>query len=123
MLLHIPIAVSPQPDFTPQWQHVIGIVLRLDLEEPRINVRVTATGYSGTSYTNGTLVLEKISGSDCGVIQTWTNISSTGPALQFSSTSEAPTPGKYRLTFTATTIRNGVSETISGSKEATYPAS
>ena len=104
----------------PQWQNATNMILSVDLTSPQIKVSATVTGFLGTTYSNGSAVLEKISGSNCGTVKTWTNISSNTPVLQFTDNTVTRTSGTYRLTFTVTTVRNGVSETISSSKEATY---
>ena len=104
----------------PQWQNVTNMVLILTLDNPEIYLKVTVTGLLGTTYQNGTVVLEKISGSNCGIVKRWSGISSSSNILTFTDNSATRTSGTYKLTFTATAIRNGISETVSKSKEATY---
>jgi len=102
----------------PRWANVLTTTLFLDLEGSLIDVGVTMAGPTGTIYTNGTLVLEKISGSNCGVVETWEDLSASTPYFRFDDTSEDPTSGTYRLTITIDTERNGVFETITFSKES-----
>lgn len=102
----------------PRWANVLSTTITLDLIDPIIEVGFTMGGTSGTTFRNGTLVLEKISGSNCGVVETWTDISSNMPFIQFSDTSAERTSGTYRLTITIEAVKNGVPETIEVSKEA-----
>ena len=113
-------AIVDESIIEPQWQNATNMVLVVGVNTPQIQVKVTVTGRTGTTYHSGTAVLEKISGSNCGTVKIWTNISSNTPVLQFTDNTVTRTSGTYRLTFTVTTVRNGVSETISASKEATY---
>ncbi len=102
----------------PRWSNLVSYTMGIDLDGPIIQVSATLMGRTDTTYTNGTLVLEKISGSNCGVVQTWYNISSNSRILQFGDSSEKTTPGTYVLTLTIDAVRYGVSETISVSQEA-----
>lgn len=104
----------------PRWQNAATMVLTVNFDNPKIYLSVAVTGYSGTTYRNGVAVLEKISGSNCGTIKTWSGITSNTAVLSFKDSSISKTKGTYRLTFTVTTVRNGVSETISTHKDATY---
>ncbi len=105
-------------EIQPRWSNVMSIALTLDLTEQIIQVGITGFGRTDTIFTNGTLVLEKISGSNCGVVETWYNISSDSRILQFEETSVEPTPGTYRITLTIDAVRNGVTETIEVSKDS-----
>lgn len=108
------------PGAEPYWTNVATVNLTLSLKNPQININISATGRLGTTYKNGKVVLEKISGSDCGPVKEWTGISSNSAVLQFNDTSVTRTKGTYRLTFTVTAVRNGVSEDITQTREATY---
>ena len=114
--------ISNDISIEPRWQHASTAKLTLDLINP-IKVSIMIFGYTGTVFSNGILTLEKISGSNCGVVETWTGISSNTSVLQFNDTSDTPSVGTYRLTLTIIATRNGISEEIEVSKEATYPAS
>lgn len=101
----------------PRWINVNGASLILDVSENPITVGFDFGGYTGTTYSNGTLVLEKISGSHTGVIKTWTNLSSNSSLYSFDDEVETIlTAGQYRVTLTITATRNGVSEEIELSK-------
>ncbi|MBR6682279.1 MAG: hypothetical protein IKL40_04780 [Clostridia bacterium] len=102
----------------PRWANVVSATIILDVTQPTIYVGTNMGGPAGTTYRNGTVVLEKISGSNCGVVEIWEDLSSNLPLFQFNDTSVAPTSGTYRLTITIDAIRNGVSETIEISKES-----
>lgn len=106
----------------PRWENALSIRLSIVFNSP-LEVSTSIAGKSGTTYSNGTLTLEKISGANCGVVETWTGLSSNTPVLIFGDTSIAPSAGTYRLSLTITATCNGVSEIIESSKEASYPAS
>lgn len=108
------------PGIEPYWLHAMGASVTLNVNNPQIVINISVTGRLGTTYKNGKVVLEKISGSDCGPVKEWTGISSNTAVLQFKDTSVTRTKGTYKLTFTVTTVRNGVSEDITLTKEATY---
>ena len=108
------------PGAEPYWLHAATVSLTLSVKNPQININISVTGYPGTTYKNGKVVLEKISGSDCGPVKEWTGISSNTAVLRFNDTSVTRTKGTYRLTFTVTTVRNGVTEDITQTREATY---
>ena len=115
-------AALPEDNGTvqPLWQHATNMIVNLNLDNPVINIAVTVTGYSGTTYTNGMAILEKIEGENCGIIKTWEGITSDFAVLQFRDQTVPRESGTYRLTFTVTTVRNGTSETITGYRESTY---
>ena len=101
----------------PRWINTNGASLILDISKSPITAGFDIGGYTGTTYSNGTLVLEKISGSNTGVIRTWTGLSSNLSLYEFEGYADATlTAGQYRLTLTITATRNGVSEVIELSK-------
>ncbi len=104
----------------PRWANVISTSLILNLNEPTIQLSITMGGRSGTTYNHGTVVLEKISGSNCGIVQTWSDLSSNSAVFQFKDSTITRTSGTYCMTITINAVRNGVSETITASKESTY---
>ncbi len=103
----------------PRWDHARMINLVINTTSP-MSIRITATGTAGTTYKNGVAVLTKVSGSGCGVVGTWSGISSDSAVLQYSATAGYPSSGTYRLTLTITTVNNGASETVSTYSEVTY---
>ena len=101
----------------PRWINVSGITLVLDVSKSPIYVSFSIGGYLGTTFSNGTLVLEKISGSHTGVIKTWTGLSCSSPAYIFDDDVYTTlTAGQYRMTLTITATNNGASEVIEVSK-------
>lgn len=109
-----------EPGIEPQWKDATSIKLTLNLNQPKIKISITATALSGTTYKNGTVLLEKLNGSNYEYVMDWKNISSNSPILQFNDSSQTRYSGTYKVTFTVTTVRNGSSETISASKVSTY---
>lgn len=107
------------PGAEPYWLHAMGVSLTLGLNSPQININITVTGRSGTTYKNGKVVLEKVIGSKTEPVKEWTGISSSTAVLQFKDTSVTKDSGTtYRLTFTVTTVRNGITEDITQTREA-----
>ena len=103
----------------PYWLHAMTVSLTLGLNSPQININITVTGRTGTTYKNGKVVLEKVIGSKTEPVKEWTGISSNTAVLQFKDTSVTKDSGTtYRLTFTVTTVRNGVTEDITQTREA-----
>ena len=97
----------------PRWINTSSVIMKLDVTESPILAGFTITGHMGTTYSNGTFVLEKISGSHTGVIQTWSNLSSDNYVYYMNDEVYTTlTAGQYRITLTITATNNGVSEEI-----------
>lgn len=113
-------AAAADPGIDLQWNDATSMKLTLDLTQSKISISVTVTGRAGTTYKNGTALLEKLNGSTYEYVNEWKNISSSSTILQFNDSSVTRSKGTYRLTFTVTTVRNGSEETISANKVSTY---
>ncbi len=111
---------SSEYEIEPLWDNANAVRLTVDLSNSKIKLSITASGYAGTQFKNGTVTLEKISGSGCGTIKTWNNLSSNSNIFTFSDSSVSRTSGTYRLKISITAVRNGNEERITAQKDASY---
>lgn len=107
-------------EIQPYWINVRRMTLTLSLAESKIFISTTVAGNSGTTYRDGIITLEKISGSNCGVKGRWTGLSANSPNFTFSNQSITRERGTYRLTLTITTVGSNGTERITGYKDSTY---
>ena len=107
-------------NFAPFWTNVNYISLDLYYENGNAQNFASIVGATGTTSINATFTLERqtIFG-NWTTVQTWTSRAS-GSSLTFFETASASKGNKYRLSVTATVVRNGVSETVSTSFEQTF---
>ena len=103
-----------------QWQNAESFTITLDCSDSTAYIHATIVSVKGTTYKNGTVTLEKISGSNCGVKKTWNNLSGTSRIFSFHDESVSLSSGTYKLTVTIDTVRNGSSETITASKTSKH---
>lgn len=109
------------PDYSPQWNNADSVSSSIEFGTGSIQCKVNISGKSGTTFYNGTIVLEKVTGSDTGIVATWTNQSSSTNLFIFDETVYvAPTSGRYKLTINIWTVRNGVTEKINASTSKLY---
>ena len=104
----------------PRWSNVVSNTMTLGPSNGKIYISIIFGGYSGTTYSNGTVVLQKINGSKITLIATWRNLSSSSPVFEFTDNTKSYTAGTYRIAVTITATRNGVSETITLDKESVF---
>lgn len=108
-------AAAP-PEISPQWSNISDCSVDILFGSGSIRSTIDIFGYSGSTFYNGTIVLEKVTGEDSGIIATWTNQSSSTSLFIFDETVYvAPTSGRYKLTINIWTVRNGVTEKINKS--------
>lgn len=109
------------PDNSPQWNNADSFSPSIEFGTGSIQCKVNISGKSGTTFYNGTVVLEKVTGVNSGVIATWTNLSSSSSLFIFDETVYVtPTSGRYKLTINIWTVRNGVTEKINASTSKLY---
>lgn len=111
---------SDDPGIEPRWQNTMATAAALDFDGSTIYISFSVTGYSGTTFSNGTVTLLKYSGDNVGVVKVWTGLSSNSNIFDFSDDSLTATSGTYRVHLSITATRNGVSETITAKKDRTY---
>lgn len=113
-------AAAP-PDYSPQWTNVDSLTPSIEFGTGSIQCNIYISGKSGTTFYNGTIVLEKVTGEDSGIIATWTNQSSSTSLFIFDETVYVtPTSGRYKLTINIWTVRNGVTEKLNASANKMY---
>ena len=120
MIQPISAAYSSGTNIEPLWTNAASASLAINFENEDILITATITGRTGTTYKNGIITLEKVSGSSTVKIQEWTGLSSNSSIFQFRNQSIEKNKGTYRLTLRITAVRNGVSETITINKDASY---
>lgn len=109
------------PEISPQWDNVNGVTSEITFDVSSIISEIYIMGKSGTTFYSGTVVLEKVTGSDTGIVATWTNLSSNTNSFSFYETvNTTPTSGRYKLTINIWTVRNGVTEKINKSTSKLY---
>lgn len=104
----------------PYWLNAQFMRFNISFAEPKIYIAASVTGDTGTTYRDGVVTLEKISGSNCGVKGCWTDLSSNSSRFSFSDQSISRERGTYRLTLTITTVSSKGTEIISEYKDNTY---
>lgn len=113
-------AVVVEPGIEPQWKNTMATEAALDFDGSIIVIDFTVTAYLGTTFSNGTVALFKLTGEDSGLVKRWTGLSASTPYFLFSDDSLTATKGTYRVQLSITATRNGVSEVITAYNERTY---
>ena len=114
-------AMSNDPTMLePRWTNATRVVLSMGLNSDKISLSVTIAGHSGTTYSNGKVTLEKLVGSSYVEVESWSGLSSSSAIFLFGDSSVKKVSGTtYRLRVSIKATRNGVSETITESREVT----
>ena len=103
-----------------QWSNVNTATVTLAFTNAgKADISIRINGKSGTTFSNGTVKLEKITGGSATPIATWTGLSSSSKTFTFNDSSVSVTSGTYKVSITIYAVRNGVSEKIEASKTAT----
>ena len=93
-----------------RWNNVTSIEWSKQIVGSQLKFTIKITGKSGTTYSNGTMVLKNSSNTQ---IASWSGISSTSSSFTINNyLSYIPSSGTYTATLTITAKRNGTSETI-----------
>ncbi len=108
------------PDIEPQWQNTMATATTLTFDGTLVSIKSVITGYSGTTFSNGSVILTKLTGTGAGTQVKWTGLSSSTNIFKFSNKSITATSGMYRVNVRITATRNGVSEIITAYKDAIY---
>lgn len=103
------------------WNNVISTSLNLGFSSTgKINASVRMIGSTGTKYKNGTIKIDRYTGSKWVNVKTWSSQASSSSVFSFSSTTlTALSNTKYRLTIEITAYNGSSSEVISLSKTST----
>lgn len=81
----------------------------------KVDCSITVSGLQGTTYSNGTILLEKEINGAYSAVKSWSNISCSQKTYIFRDSSVTATNGTYRLTIEITATRNGQAEVITDS--------
>ncbi len=103
------------------WENLISSSLSLDFTSSNIiEGSVSLIGKSGTKYKNGTIKIDRYTGTSWVNVKTWSNQSSSTRTFTFmTNTLTALSNTKYRLTIEMTVYNGSSSEVISLSKTST----
>ena len=105
---------------TPFWENANDITLGLSFSDGEAVCSGIIGGKSGTTSISATFKLEQKTLFGWSVVKTW-NESVKGSLLTFSGRTSVTKGNIYRLSVSATVVRNGTSETVSGTPvEKTY---
>lgn len=104
----------------PEFYNIAGVIINVKFGQPKLFISVTIGGYYSTTYTDGKIKLEKLNGADTVTVKEWTNLSSSGYLFKFTDESVIASPGKYRLSISVTTIKDGIREVVSGYIDVTW---
>ena len=103
------------------WENLISSSLSLDFTSSNIiEGSVSLIGKAGTKYKNGTIKIDRYTGTSWVNVKTWSNRSSSTQTFTFiTNTLTALRNTKYRLTIEITVYNGSSSEVISLSKTST----
>ena len=103
------------------WDNVTSSLVNLGFSSTnKIEGSVRIKGKSGTKYKNGTIKIDRYTGSKWVNVKTWSNLSGSSAVYSFSTTTlTASSNTKYRLTVEITAYNGSSSEVISQSKTST----
>ncbi|MCL2223723.1 MAG: hypothetical protein FWB96_02010 [Defluviitaleaceae bacterium] len=108
-------AVEPQAAYVtiqPLWQNVNRANAVLTHTGTTAHCYVSITGLAGTTSIRATMQLSRVIGNSVSTVATWTQ-TVNGSRLVMNESARVTANGDYRLSVTATIVRNGVSENIS----------
>ncbi len=103
------------------WDNLISSSLSLGFNSSnKIEGSISLIGQSGTKYKNGTIKIDRYTGTSWVNVKTWSNQSSTTRTFTFTTnTLTALSNTKYRLTIEITAYNGSTSEVLSFSKTST----
>lgn len=103
------------------WDNVNLTSTTLDFtDDGKIEAKIRIHGTTGTKYKNGTIKIQRYTGSSWVNVKTWSNQASSSSLFTFSSTTlTALSNTKYRLSIEITAYNGSSSEVISLSKTST----
>ncbi len=115
-------SVNYDDQIAPCWNNVMTttLVLGFSDDQSKIEAVIRLCGVSGTKYKNGTIKIDRYTGSSWVNVKTWSNQSGSSSVFYFTSTTlTALSNVKYRLTIEITAYNGSSSEVISLSKTST----
>ena len=98
----------------PFWANVISITASLQFDNGRGTLNGSVIANLGTTSITVDAVLERVNANGTTThINSWNNLHASGRSWSWHTTHFVTRGHDYRLTLTATVLRNGVSETVS----------
>lgn len=111
-----PLSTSGYSIISPYWNNVGKVSLNLTKTSDNfINAFVSVNGYPGITYSNGTIILDKIVGTNTIAKRRWSGLSSSSQNFIFNEKALAYESGTYRISITITATLNGKAEVITKS--------
>ena len=114
------VIATAESQIQPRWSIVNAVEMTLGSYNSKMNIYIRIDASTGTTYSNGKVVVTKTSGSDIGEVKTWSGLSSSRPYFEFIDNTLYYTRGRYNVKITITATRNGVSETVAYSENVTF---
>ena len=100
-----------------RWQNIVSISANLSFNGSTATMTGTVVANHGTESITVNAVLERVNSNGTFTsIATWNDIRTNGNTWVWETTRAVARGHDYRLTLTATAVRNGVSETVSISR-------
>ena len=117
---HIEIILNENgSSIVPYWNNVNTVTLTFDRANSNFLVSITVAGRSGTTYKNGTVSITCLTLPLAPIL--FTGLKGSSSLFTFTDNSKpASLSGTYRVSFSIDAVRNGASETITGSKDLTF---
>lgn len=105
--------LGPGDNFAPFWDNVASISVILTINNGRAIVGGTVVANSGTTSITVNATLDRVNPNGTTThINSWNNLRTNGSTWAWEATHMVARNHDYRLTLTATAVRNGVSETV-----------
>ena len=116
MGLPITAALKDDTDIvSPMYTNVQSVKVELTKSNGKVVITIKVTGYSDTTFSNGSVRLFKTSGSNTGLVTRWDRLSSSSSVFTFTDNSTTAESGSYQVNFSIKAVKNGVVESISTS--------
>ena len=116
MSLPITAALKDDSDIvSPMYTNVQSVKVEVTKSSSKVVITIKVTGYSGTTFSNGSVRLLKTSGSNTGLVTRWDRLSSSSSVFTFTDNSTTAESGSYQVNFSIKAVKNGVVESISTS--------
>lgn len=112
-----PLSTSGYSIISPYWNNASDVTVQLKKSSDNfISATARVVGLKGTTYSNGTVTLDKIVGTNTIAKRRWSGLSSSSQNFIFNEKALAYESGTYRISITITATLNGKSEVITKSQ-------
>jgi len=111
------IIIRPPDDNTLDWVNIVSISANLFINNGRADMSGSVIGRVGTQSITGNAVLERVNPNGTFThIESWNNLNTNSNVWTWSREHNVARGHDYRLTISATVVRNGVREPVSISR-------